>query len=1013
MARKISHRLFRYSLCLWIIGRSVTLSGFVAAQQRPVHFEFGHIREQDGLSFRVITSLLQDRDGFLWIGTNNGLNRYDGTHFVRFKQSRNNPNSLINNQLYSLCEDQQGRIWMGAENGVSRYDKTTGRFMHITTVNNRPLGICKNVRCDRAGDLWFTSRSLGLFRYLTKTGVVQYFPCSPTDSNGEGRTLPNGLLEDPYRAGLWVSERSGLRYFDIARQQFTNHRQNPQNLPVFTPNWTSALAIDGDRLLIADNTDHSIIVYDLRQQRILKRLAPATQPERDNFEISSIFVDRRHNLWVSSWTASAFFIDAQTDHITELVHDKAKPTSLGANSFLAGWQHPDGSVWLATANGIAHTNTERALYEAYDLEGLYPTLTDEYGITSFTEDTDGTWWIGTSIRGLLHYTPSTNRLDVYRLPNGTGVYYWGHPIDVISLHGDELFIGCENGVYRFNKRTHLFSTMTLPPDAQSVKLRGFLLQGDRYWVVGDGKLTFAYDIPRQQWQTYPIRSVSKDPRFLVRQLLLNRQGQLWLDIYPEGFARFEPQQGCFVVTDTRQADYEPTISSLAEGQNGSFLMATTMHGLVTYDPVRQQSSIQAENEAMTLSQCTAALNDRLGNTWVADLNFVSVITPRKEVLNFRLPINEYTTEYATRLFSMRNGHIMSIQKGHLVEFKPENLKLPRSRETVLLNRLLLADTTLLLYGHTPDIRLKAEDNSFTVEFSVLSAATKHRYRYKLEGYDEEWKEAASQTAANYSRVPGGKYVFMVKAVSPDGVETPARALPVHIATLFYQATWFWMLAGLLAVGLLISFIRNRTGQIARLHHFQIQLTRLEHDKTQIQYQNLINHLNPHFLFNSLTSLNSLIVTRPKEASAFLKKLSLIYRYILQNKDSELVTLQAELTFTQHYIDLQKARFDNGLQISLNVGSGYLTRRIVPVTIQNLLENAIKHNILGDDEPLHIRIYTDNDTLYVMNELQPKDFVETSNKQGLASLKSLYAYLSQHEVVATQTATHFIVAVPLL
>lgn len=1010
MARKISHRFLRYGL--WLIGLLLGQCGRVTAQQRPAHIEFGHIREQDGLSFRVITSLLHDRDGFLWMSTSNGLNRYDGTHFVQFRKSRKNSNSLINNQLYALCEDRQGRIWMGAENGVSRYDKTTGRFHHITTVNNQRLGVCKNVRCDRAGDVWFTSRNRGLFRYVTKTGAVQYFPCYPSDSTGGIRTLPNGLLEDPYRAGLWVSERSGLRYFDITRQQFTTHRQNPRHLPVFTPNTVSALAIDGDRLLIADNTNQSIIVYDLRRERILKRLTPTNPRERENFEIATIFVDRRHNLWVSSWSYATFFIDARTDRITELNHDRTKPTSLGANSFLAGWQHPDGSVWLGTVNGIAHTNVERTLYNVYDLETLFPALTDEYGVMSFAEDTDGSWWLGTSIRGLLHYVPATNRLDVYRLPNGTGLYRWGHPIAGLSLHGDKLFVGCENAVYQFDKRTRLFSTITLPPAARSINLRTFVLQSDRYWVAGDGKLTFAYDIPRQQWQTYPIQSASKDPQFLARQLLLNRRGELWLDIYPEGFARFTPQQGCFVVTDTRQADYEATICSLTEDRDGSFLMATTMHGLVSYDPERRRDSIRSENESMILSQSTAALPDRFGNTWVANFNMVSILTGKNQVLNFTLPINEHTIEYATRLFPMQNGHIMSIQKGYLVEFKPENLKLPRPRESVLLNRFVLADTTLMLHGDAPPIRLKAEENSFTVEYSVLSPTT-NRYRYKLEGYDDDWKAPTSLTNAVYNRLPGGDYEFTVKALNGDGSETPVRRLPIHIDTLFYKATWFWTLIGLVAAGLLISFFRYRTRQISRLHRFQIQMTRLEHDKTQIQYQNLINHLNPHFLFNSLTSLNSLILTKPKEASAFLKKLSVIYRYILQNKDSELVSLQAELTFAQNYIDLQTARFGDGLQVSLNVGSEYLTRRIVPVTIQNLLENAIKHNIVSDDNPLTIRIYTAAETLFVMNVLQPKGFVETSNKQGLANLKSLYHYLSRRKVSTTETATHFTVAIPLL
>ena len=648
-----------------------------------------------------------------------------------------------------------------------------------------------------------------------------------------------------------------------------------------------------------------------------------------------------------------------------------------------------------------------------NLSALFPALADERGIISFAEDADGSWWLGSSIRGLLHYVPATNRLDVYRLPNRTTKYPWGMPITGLSRRGNELFVGSDHAIYRFNTQTYHFQEIPLPPQARSVYLRSFRLQGDRYWVFGDGKLTFAYDIPSQRWQVYPIQSTSQDPRFLVRQSLIDRRGQLWLDIYPEGFARFVPQQHAFRVTDTRQTDYENTIHSMAEDRDGSFLMATTMHGLVQYDPVHHRDLIRTENDAMTLSQSTAALPDRFGNIWVADVNVFSVITQaKKQVLNFTLPINEHTIRYDSYLFPMRNGHILSAQKGHVVEFKPENLGRSPVRQAVLLNRLLLPDTIRTLYGDTLPVHLNVDENTFVIEFSVLSTTAKHRYLYKLDGYDDGWNEADGQTQVNYTKIGGGEYTFRVKTIIGE-TETGETRLPIHIDTALYNTRWFKAVLLALLLGLTYWFYRHRIRQTARLHHFQIQTTRLERDKAQIQYQNLINHLNPHFLFNSLTSLNSLIITQPKEASVFLRKLSVIYRYILQNKNKELVSLQDEVSFAQNYIDLQTARFGLALQISVNINPAYLTAQIVPVTIQNLLENTIKHNILEDESPLYIRIYTDDNTLFVMNTLQKKDFVETSNKQGLASLKSLYGYLSKRPVEVTETATHFVVGIPLL
>jgi ligand-binding sensor domain-containing protein len=1012
MAGKMSAYIPGYAF--WLLSLLIGLGSRSAAQGLSQRFEFGHIREQDRLSSSKIHYLLHDKEGYLWIATNTGLNRFDGTHFVQFRHQRNNPHSLLNNQVYALCEDNQGHIWATFENGVSRYDKATGVFKHITTVGNKALGVCKNIRCDRAGNIWFTSRNLGLFGYTTKTGVVQYYPAYPSDSTGGVRTLPNGLVEDPYRAGFWMAESHGLRFFDTVRRQFTTHKNNPMHSPVLNPNDVSALAVDGNHLLIADHTDSCIVVYDLRSQRILRRIKPKTAEDRAQFFVANIFVDRRHNLWVSTWGAKTFYIDSKTDRVMPLSHAKSQPASLGGDFILSGWQQSDGTVWLGTANGLAYTNPERTLYDVYDLEALFPPLTDERGIISFVEDPDGSWWLGTSIRGLLHYVPATNRLDVFRLPNKTSQYPWGMPVTGIEQHENELLIGSAKAIYRFNTLTHQFKAIELPPAAKLVELRTFRLVGNQYWAFGDGKQAFGYDLARQQWKTYQIRSTSTDPRFLVRQTLLDRRGNFWLDIFPEGFARFSQQRKEFIVTDTHQADYEITLNSLTEDRDGSFLMATDMSGLVTYDPVRRQDTVRAENDAMTMSQSTAARPDRFGNTWVANQNLISVIKSgeKQQVLNFRLPINEYTTMYSALLFPMRNGHLLSAQKGHLVEFKPENLHPVRRPEPVLLNRIRLNDTTLMLHGGMSPIQLKSDDNSFMIEFSMLAVSVNQQFRYKLEGYDDDWKESGNQTNAVYTKLPGGNYIFRVEAIAGD-LRSRETALGIHVATAFYNTRWFQALLVAFALVLLYSLYRYRLRQSARLHHFQIQMTRLERDKAEIQYRNLINHLNPHFLFNSLTSLNSLILTNSKEASTFLRKLSVIYRYILQNKDSELVSLEAELAFAQNYIDLQTTRFGEGLRININVTPESLTRLIVPVTLQNLLENAIKHNIVSDDYPLTILIYTKNDTLFVQNGLQRKSFVETSNKQGLNSLKSLYRYLSPSQVRVDETATEFRVSVPLL
>ena len=179
------------------------------------------------------------------------------------------------------------------------------------------------------------------------------------------------------------------------------------------------------------------------------------------------------------------------------------------------------------------------------------------------------------------------------------------------------------------------------------------------------------------------------------------------------------------------------------------------------------------------------------------------------------------------------------------------------------------------------------------------------------------------------------------------------------------------------------------------------------------YENLKQHLNPHFLFNSLTSLSSLIRIDPKQAGDFLDKMSKVYRYILKNKDNETVPLIEELKFVELYNQLQKTRFSDGLIITIDIPEDLQYRKIAPVTLQNLVENAIKHNIADAETPLYIKIYSKDDYLIVQNNLQKKNFVETSNKQGQNSMISLYRYLSSRPVMIEENDKFYTVRIPLI
>ncbi len=221
----------------------------------------------------------------------------------------------------------------------------------------------------------------------------------------------------------------------------------------------------------------------------------------------------------------------------------------------------------------------------------------------------------------------------------------------------------------------------------------------------------------------------------------------------------------------------------------------------------------------------------------------------------------------------------------------------------------------------------------------------------------------------------------------------------------------------LVVYLLINISAN-SGIIG--HHFFLEWKKslvtqslLEKEKTQAHFANLKNQLNPHFLFNSLSSLNSLIFENPDLASKFLKQLSKVYRYLLENNENDPVTLETEISFVQNYILLLQTRFDGGLIVNIDVDDNGQRKKIIPVTLQILIENAIKHNSTFEDNPLQINIYIQNNYLVIKNNQQPKTRVEGSNKQGLNNLVSLYQYTTGNTANIHNTQEHFIVEVPLI
>lgn len=219
---------------------------------------------------------------------------------------------------------------------------------------------------------------------------------------------------------------------------------------------------------------------------------------------------------------------------------------------------------------------------------------------------------------------------------------------------------------------------------------------------------------------------------------------------------------------------------------------------------------------------------------------------------------------------------------------------------------------------------------------------------------------------------------------------------------------------LLNLGLVAyDFFRKWQQSVEDKAELQVHAADLEKDKSMMRYHHLRNQVNPHFLFNTFTSLDGLIQTNPGLASEFVRHLSKVYRYVLEHKENEVVSLETEIEFIKHYISLLRIRYNGVLEINLDISSLAKEKGIVMVTLQMLIDNAIKHNALQVEDPLKIKIWNDDDYLHIQNNKRLRKQIKTSTRQGLQQLKELYSYLTNKKVMINDEEKSFEINLPLL
>lgn len=814
--------------------------------------QFTALTGEAGLPSGNVYGIAQDTQGFLWFATGDGLSRYDGYAFRNFRFDRNNPNSLGHNTVVAIQPGRGGVLWLGTTGGgVDRFDPATETFTHYRHDPGNPSSLSSNsisegsVYEDPEGVLWVGTTDSGLNRLDPATGAVTYFRHIPQDANSLSSNNIESLYQDSERM-LWIGTAdAGLNRLDPVTGRITRYPPRPNDPHTLPSPRVHGMHEDrAGRFWVL--TDGGLVSLDRRNGRFTRfAITTGLRDAASLNAIKDLHEDAHGVLWLGTEGAGVLKFDPAQRDLVQYRNDPTDPQSLRNNFISSFWEDPSGTLWVGTLggganklstrppkfaryrhgqdansvadnfilsvfedrNGIVWIGNDRTLnrwdrssntWRTFRNDPNDPTSISNGSVTATQEDPDGTLWFGTYNGGLNRFDPRTNRFKAYRTnPNDPRAL----SDDIIrALYRDSNGVlwagGWNNGLNRFDRATETFRQFRHDPGNPGSLGGGSVtdIYEDRVhtlWVATEGGGLNRFDPATETFKRYRSdpKNLASLPDDAVRVLLEDRAGQFWVGT-AGGLCAFDRSNGtCSAVYTQKEGLPNNTIEGILEDERGN-LWISTNNGLSRFNPGTKTfrnydvlDGLQSnEFNVFTAFHKSA----RTGEMYFGGINGFNVFDPG------RIEDNPFVPPVV------------------LTDFRLFGKSVPIGDAQSVLERNI---------NRTASLTLPHVQSSLSFEFAALSyvAPTRNRYRYRLLGFETDWREVNSnERLAVYTSLPSGNYQFQVQGSNEDGVwNNEGTQLAISITPPWWATWWFLGLALMLLLGMAYSLDRLRLNRIRR------------------------------------------------------------------------------------------------------------------------------------------------------------------------------------------------------
>jgi len=828
----------RYVRGLALLAALVLLPAALEAQSRTIRFD--RVGSEKGLSQATVTSIIQDADGFIWLGTQDGLNRYDGYEMRVYKHDPDRPSSLAHDWIMALARDPSGDLWIATEGGgLDRWVRQDDVFRHYRADPDDPHSLPSNrlrtVIRDRSGAIWAGTSESGLARLDPLTGHVTRFRHDPADDASLSDDRIRAVYED--RVGnLWVGTLGGLNLFVPASGTFVRYLHQPGN-----PN---SLGDDRVRTLTEDHTGRlwigtlrGLSRFDRSRgefKHFLNR--PGDPTSLSENRVRSLLEDHEQRLWVGTDSGLNLF-HPESDAFSRYLHVAGDANSLASDSVVSLYEDRGGVLWVGTVDGAHKWSSASWRFAHLAANPADPGALNSNDVSAFAEDGDGRLWVGTYDAGINVLDPSSGRF----------VHHRHDPRDPTSLSDDrvtailrgaggEMWIGTiQGGLNRYEARRGTFQRFKhdpARPGSLSHDDVGSLVQdaSGTLWVGTYGGGLNALEPGASSFVVY--RHDDADPNSLSNDQITSlalAEEVIWIGTAGGGLNRFDPRSEGFARFRHRPAVAtslsSDAVISLHLDPRGWLWIGTQGGGLnrLRHPGARPEEAVMErydERHGLPNDVIYGILSDDQGMIWVSTNKGLARFDPQTETARSYnrhdgLQSDEFNLGAA---YKSRSGELFFGGVGGFNRFVPQRIdNAPKIPPPVVLTHFYKAGKRLELdrpLQRLSEIRLSHEDYLFSVEFAALdfAAPEENRYAYKLEGLDQEWIERdASFRRATFTKLRPATYTLRVRGSNSDGVwNEEGVSLTITITPPWWRTDWAYALYAVSgAVALLVTLGAQR------------------------------------------------------------------------------------------------------------------------------------------------------------------------------------------------------------